>query len=263
MRSEPAPSRVPGIPPDPEAPVADAARDPDALRRARFRSGLLVATLLAVAIVLTASLLIDVDQPWFQPFDDSIRSWAVRNQHPLPVAVAKALDVIGSVWVTVPLRLLAIVVLTVRRRWTQLSVFVVAIVASELCIGPLKALVGRNRPPMAEVVVSAPSFPSGHAVAAAVTAFGLVIAFLPRSRWRLHWMVGASLLAASMALSRLYLSAHWATDTIAGVCLGTGIAVGTEVVAASARTRRAARRASSGMTSGSNSEGTAPQRSAP
>jgi len=46
-----------------------------------------------------------------------------------------------------------------------------------------------------------------------------------RSFRRWHWFVAASLLAAAMAWSRTYLSVHWATDTIAGTCLGVAIAL--------------------------------------
>jgi undecaprenyl-diphosphatase len=214
---------------DPSAPLADAASDSAALRRARRRAALLAAALLSVAGVLTVSLMVDPVGPWFQAFDD----WwlaLVSDHRSAPLTdVAEALDLIGSVAVTVPVRILALAVLLLRRRWTQTVAFVVAIVASELCIGPLKALVDRPRPSVRLVETTSASFPSGHAIAAAVTAFGLVIAFLPRGRRRLHWAIAATLFAGSMALSRTYLGAHWATDTIAGVCIGAGLAIGVDV----------------------------------
>jgi undecaprenyl-diphosphatase len=232
---------VPGATPsdepvDERAPVSDAAHDSTALRRARRRAGAASVAMLIAAAALTVSLLVDPVSPWFQPFDDAALEWARGHRVPFLVDLAEALDLIGSVVVTVPLRLLAIAVLLLRRRWTQLAIFVTALVLSELCIGPLKSLVDRARPPAPIVETSAPAFPSGHAIAAAVTAFGLVVAFLPRGRRRLHWGVVATLVAASMAWSRVYLGAHWATDTIAGVLIGTGLAVGTEVLLEGTRT---------------------------
>jgi undecaprenyl-diphosphatase len=222
--------------PDPTAPIADAAHDSGALRRARRRAGALAALLLVVAAVLTVSVLVDPVRPWFQPADDAALRWAREHRVPWLVDVAEGLDVAGSVVVTVPLRLLAIVVLVGRRRWTQLGIFVTALVLSELCIGPLKALAARARPPGPVVETSAPAFPSGHAIAAAVTAFGLVVAFLPRGRRRIVWGVVATFVAASMAWSRVYLGAHWASDTVAGACIGVGLAIGTEVLLEGGRT---------------------------
>ena len=49
-------------------------------------------------------------------------------------------------------------------------------------------------------------------------------------------MIGAALIAGCMAWSRTYLGAHWATDTIAGVCIGVGFAVGVDVLLESLRT---------------------------
>jgi membrane-associated phospholipid phosphatase len=210
---------------DPTRPLADAARDSEALRRARRRAAAIGAALLAVACGLTIGVLADPVHPWFQSVDDWIWSWTRAHQYRPVVQLAKVLDVVGSAPVTLSLRTAAAVVLVVRRRWTQLGIFVGAIVLSELCIGPLKSLVGRPRPPASLVGTSGASFPSGHAIAAAVTAFGLVIAFLPRGRRRLRWGAVAAVTAASMAASRVYLRAHWASDTAAGVCLGVGLAV--------------------------------------
>jgi membrane-associated phospholipid phosphatase len=221
---------------DPNAPVADAAHDSAAVRRARRRAGALAAALLCIAVVATASILIDPVAPWFQPFDDSVSEWAEEHRYAPFVRLAEWLDVAGSVVVTVPLRLLAVAVLLMRRRWTQLAIFVTAVVLSELCIGPLKAWTDRARPPGRIIETSSASFPSGHSIAAAVTAFGLVVAFLPRGRRRVHWGIVATFVAASMAWSRVYLGAHWATDTIAGICFGVGIAVGTEVLLEGTRT---------------------------
>src|SRR5690606_39889269 len=110
----------------------------------------------------------------------------------------------------------------------------------EFAIGPVKAWVDRARPPSI-VETTGASFPSGHAIAASVTAFALVAAFLPRGRRRLRWAVVATLFAGSMAWSRTYLGAHWATDTIAGMCIGAGFAVLSEVAWEEGRRRMALR----------------------
>jgi undecaprenyl-diphosphatase len=221
---------------DPHEPAADAAHDSTAVRRARRRAGIFAVVLVSVAVAATASVLIDPVAPWFQSFDDTVWDWAREHRSAPLVRVAEWFDVAGSVVVTVPLRLLAIAVLLLRRRWTQLAIFVTALVVSELCIGPLKAWTGRARPPQGIVETTSGSFPSGHSIAAAVTAFGLVVAFLPRGRRRLHWGIAATVVAASMAWSRVYLGAHWASDTIAGACFGVGIAIGTEVLLEGTRT---------------------------
>lgn len=234
------PDRGPGAPVqehvDPDAPLADAASDSIALRRARRRATWLSATLLLVAAGLTISLLVDPLHPWFQPVDDWWMDLVAAHRSGPLTTVAKVLNLVGSTVFTLPLRLAALLVLVFRRRWTQTAAFVTAIVLSELCIGPLKALVDRPRPTVRLVETGGASFPSGHAIAAAVTAFGLVIAFLPRGRRRLHWIILAAVVAGSMAWSRTYLGAHWATDTIAGVCLGTGLAVGVDVLLERLRT---------------------------
>lgn len=209
-----------------DEPFAGARYDSAALRRARRRSVVLAGMLAVVAGVGAVSLLASPDRrPWFQGFDDAWRDLMIDHRTAWLVDVAEVLSVVGSSWVTVPLRLVVSVTLAVRRRWVQFGAFVTAIAVSELFVGGTKALVDRPRPPAGLVEATSSSFPSGHAIAAAVTAFGLVIAVLPRGRRRWHWIVGASLFATIMAWSRTYLSVHWATDTIGGTAIGVACAL--------------------------------------
>jgi len=127
-----------------------------------------------------------------------------------------------------------------KRRWLQFGAFLGATVASELCIGPLKAVIDRPRPPGALVVTDSPSFPSGHAIASAVTAIGLVVVLVPSWTRRTHWTIVAALFATVMAMSRTYLGAHWASDVVAGACIGTGLAVVWPAALEMLRTRRRA-----------------------
>lgn len=209
----------------PEAPVADAARDSALVRRARTVSALVAVGLTALVAVLAAGVFANRVHPWFQPFDDSWNHWWVTHRVAPLTWVAKAMSVVGSSWVTFPIRLAVVLLLVLRRRWTQLAAFLSAVVASEVLITVLKSWVDRPRPLDSLVHTTQASFPSGHAIAAAVTAFGVVVAFVPRGRRRYFWIGIASFVAASMAWSRTYLSAHWATDTIAGSALGAALAL--------------------------------------
>ena len=131
--------------------------------------------LLFVALVLGVVIAVDPSSSVVQGIDDRWLRWMVSARTPWLVRLAKDVSIIGSVTVTLPLRLLVSAVLAWRRRWLQLGAFIGAVITSELCIGPVKALVDRPRPPNPLIGTSAASFPSGHTIAGAVTAFGLVV----------------------------------------------------------------------------------------
>jgi membrane-associated phospholipid phosphatase len=181
--------------------------------------------LLALGFALTIVVAVDPADPLVQGIDDRWLEWMVDLRTPFLVDLATAVSWLGGPLVTFPLRVLVTVALALRRRWLQFGAWVGAIVCSELCIGPLKDLVGRPRPPAPLIHTSSPSYPSGHAIAASVTALGLVIVLAPPLPKRARWTAVAAGFAALMALSRTVLSAHWLTDVIGGVLLGVGFAL--------------------------------------
>lgn len=197
----------------------------------------------AVVLALTAVTLVAAATPngltQLQRVDDAFLRLVVDLRSAPLTATARFLNLLGLVYVTLPVRVALAAFLAVRRRWWHLAAFVSAIVLSEVLIGTLKAAYDRPRPPHSLVATSGASFPSGHSVAAAVTVIAAVIALLPPGRGRAGWGVAAAVFSTMMALSRVYLGAHWLSDAVAGVLLGTSCALLAAVVVGLLQRRRA------------------------
>ncbi|MDQ4131929.1 MAG: phosphatase PAP2 family protein [Actinomycetota bacterium] len=186
----------------------------------RFALGALL--LGALMLLLMA---VDATADGIQWVDDRWRDLMVSARFTPLVWLCEAMAFIGSVWVNWPLRIAAMVFLAFKRRWLQLGAFALAVASSEVLIGTLKAAYARPRPPGSLMATSGFSFPSGHAIAGAVTAVGLVVCLLPPGSKRWAWEVRAAIFASLMALSRTYLRAHWLSDVVAGALIGTGLAL--------------------------------------
>jgi len=64
-----------------------------------------------------------------------------------------------------------------------------------------------------------------------------VLVLVPPGRARWRWEVRAVIFSFVMALSRVYLQAHWLSDTVAGALLGGGLALGWPAVLQAVRNR--------------------------
>jgi undecaprenyl-diphosphatase len=147
-------------------------------------------------------------------------------------ALMTALTVAGSGWAAVAL--VPLVAWPGRRTLRDVSrALAAAVVVQSVLVVTLKAAAGRVRPWIAMGLpepVGAPhdgSFPSGHAAGAfCVAAFLAVMwpSWLPGPRWRARAVSVAGLaVAALIALSRVYLGAHFPSDVVAGAALGGAI----------------------------------------
>jgi membrane-associated phospholipid phosphatase len=111
-----------------------------------------------------------------------------------------------------------------KHRWYSIKIPAVAL-SSILVLSLLKNLFNRPRPliPLLEPAVGL-SFPSGHAMSS-VTFYGLLIYFIWRKKEmpRLRRVLIVSFLVIfilAIGISRVYLRVHYASDVIAGFCVG-------------------------------------------
>ena len=196
-------------------------------RQAAFlTAGVLAATAVVFALAADHGMLVRI-----QRLDDAWLRLMISGRAPPLTAIAKVFNVLGLVYVTLPVRIALAGFLAVRRRWWHLAAFTAAIVLSEVLIGSLKGVYDRARPPGSLVATSGASFPSGHAIAASVTVVAAVIALVPAGRRRTWWGAAAVAFSVVMGLSRAYLAAHWLSDATAGILLGTSCALVTALVA--------------------------------
>ncbi len=161
-----------------------------------------------------------------QVVDDQVHRWVVSIEWGPAVTASQFLDLVGSAWVVWPTMAGVAGWLAWSRRWEAFSTWVVAMVVSQLMIGPVKSLYMRPRPTMSLVETSSWSFPSGHAVIGGAIAIAAVIVLVPAGPKRRNLEMLAIAFAVVMALSRVYLRAHWLSDAVAGVALGAAIAIG-------------------------------------
>jgi undecaprenyl-diphosphatase len=210
------------------------------LRDAR-RSLAIVAALGGATLLLFVLVWSTTTRSVVQEADDRFLSLMVALRWQPAVSVARALSFLSGAWCDWAARLLVLAVLVRRRHWLHLAAFALALASSEALIGPMKAWYDRPRPAASLIATSGASFPSGHAVAAAVTAVGLVIVLFPAGHGRWHAERWAVVWAVVIALTRTYLGAHWLSDVVGGGLLGGTLALGWPALLVTLRARRSGR----------------------
>ncbi|WBB74070.1 phosphatase PAP2 family protein [Micromonospora sp. WMMD1128] len=207
--------------------------DPDRSLGLRLTLAAVAAILVLVPFALLALLVLGAWPPLLRldaAVTDAFHGYAVG--HP---AWVRAMTVWTHVFGPGPLRVAAAVVVIwlLRRGARRLAVWVVAtMVAGGLLGALLKLLVGRDRPDLLEPVARAAgySFPSGHALTAALAAGVLLLVFLPFARGgagRVALWTAAALLTVVTGLSRIALGVHWTSDVVGGWVLGAAVVAAT------------------------------------
>ncbi len=157
--------------------------------------------------------------------DARVYDAVVRVRNDVLTTIFKVFDWTGKGVITIPLRIVLLAVLLFRRRFAAGIAFALAWASSEILLETMKAYFMRGRPPLPLVATVGYSFPSGHATAGAAIGVSIVFAFMRPGHRRRVWILLAILFAFTMAFSRVYLGAHWLSDVVTGVLLGSATAV--------------------------------------
>jgi undecaprenyl-diphosphatase len=137
---------------------------------------------------------------------------------------------LGGYGVLVFLVLAAVGFLVLQRQLNAALFLVLAIGGGQLLTSLLKLGFDRPRPDLVPhgTLVQTASFPSGHAMMAAVTylTLGAILARAqPQRRLKIYLIALAILITMAVGFSRVYLGVHWPTDVLAGWALGAAWAL--------------------------------------
>ena len=159
-----------------------------------------------------------------QGFDETVNRALEPFRYPGRVEVFIWCSRLAAPLTALALVLIASALLWTKRRKTALWALWILTLAVPASMEALKALVARPRPePLAGVIETSASFPSGTAtLAAALYGFlaYLLAAELKSIAKRRALALAAALLIVLIAFSRMALSVHYLTDVVAGVLLG-------------------------------------------
>lgn len=111
----------------------------------------------------------------------------------------------------------------VKRKWYHLFLLIFGMAGGLLTEISIKILVQRERPLFSLVDETGYSFPSGHATMATIFFLVFLLAFkddIKNKYLKYAFIVAVILTFISVGFSRIYLSAHWFSDVLAGFVLG-------------------------------------------
>jgi membrane-associated phospholipid phosphatase len=159
--------------------------------------------------------------------DVQVAQWLHRHgSAPLTTAMLVVSDLHSTVAVSCYSALVA-VALALRRRWRRLTLVIVAIGGGLALNVLMKLAFHRARPVFDDplLTLSSYSFPSGH-VAGSTILYGLAVLWLfertRRRSARAFAVIGAALMIALVAFSRMYLGVHYLSDV--GAAFAEGVA---------------------------------------
>ena len=186
---------------------------------------IIVLTLFLGALLLFVNMIRRVFVLQNNRFDDKVFSYLQTHVSDENNQVMLFFTFLGKHEFLIPanLILIAYFLFVKKHRWYSIKVPAIALSSLALMFG-LKHLFDRNRPliPLLEEARGL-SFPSGHALMS-VTFYGLLIyiVFKGFKNKPLKWTLIAMLLALILIIgfSRIYLRVHYASDVIAGFCVG-------------------------------------------
>ena len=197
-------------------------------RLSRQRRLFLIATGAGLAVFVLVAILLRTGV--VDSMDLRINNLMMGHHRQPFTAIGVALDRLDTWWLLVLLIAALVGGLWWSGRMVQ-SLYLGVSIALALIVNPLLKIAFARHPPGAGQYVKAAfyAFPSGHTTTATVVSTALAVIAWP-TRWRWPMIAFAAVFSFGMAASRVYLSAHWTSDVVAGLAVGFTLAMGVRAV---------------------------------
>ncbi|HEX7805476.1 MAG TPA: phosphatase PAP2 family protein [Cellulomonas sp.] len=184
-----------------------------------------------VGLVAFAAVLDGVDEHGdLSVWDSPVLTWLLSHRSAPATAALKAVSFLADPAVLAPFVIVLALVIAWRTRRVRPALLLGGAMALTMVTSTgIKVLVGRARPPLADMMSppeTSAGFPSGHTLGTAT--FLLVASYLlwtwrPTTRTAVLSLAVSAVGTIAVAVSRLYLGYHWLTDVTASVALAVAI----------------------------------------
>jgi undecaprenyl-diphosphatase len=154
--------------------------------------------------------------------DGDIRRYFIAHRSEAATVFFTVISMLGSKPLMVVVGAMVGYLISKRSKLLVVLVALCGLVSAEF-VDVLKESFGVARPPDPDATSRSLSFPSGHVTG--MSAMGTLLSYVA---WRrkvatLFVIPTSGLMVVLMALSRIYLDRHWASDTLGGVLIGATI----------------------------------------
>ena len=180
--------------------------------------------LTAILVFIVIGLLILIKTGYIVGFDNAVFNFVTINENLFLENMYKTFTFLASTTFIVIVCIL--IILFLKNKKMALCI-VGSVIISTIVNNVLKLIIRRERPLVRRLVEEKSfSFPSGHTMAA-TTLYGILIFFVMKSNMNKKTRISISIVLGIMpicvALSRVYLGAHYASDVTGGIITSTAL----------------------------------------
>lgn len=176
---------------------------------------LLAAVAFALFGLLTATLRV------WAPIDTAALQLAAHWQSGFGRWLATLIGLGGDLYLLSSLSIALLWWGTLHGKGWHLFSLVTLLLGAEVITGGLKFLIGRPRPLVGQLLYTGPAYPSGHTLLAVIFFGWLFLLLWQHAHHHRRWWLSLLVVGVfAVALSRVYLLAHYLTDVVASILLG-------------------------------------------
>ncbi|WKV83544.1 bifunctional DedA family/phosphatase PAP2 family protein [Pseudomonas sp. B24_DOA] len=180
----------------------------------------------SMSLLILISLFIGY--PYLTALDNGVMTLVQEHRQPALDEIAVTLTLIGEFRNMLLFSALLVVLLLLCKQWRQAVFAGATMLITAMANTGTKYFFARVRPEVLSDPLTTYSMPSGHASGAFALflTLGVLAGRGQPPRMRLTWLLIACIPALAIALSRVYLGAHWPTDILAGAMLASCVCAG-------------------------------------